>query len=66
MPDVRTTLQPGNVINVGESEFLDLDRQGLILEVVTGPVVPPSEVMKTVPVKVVSTADPSTSNTRTK
>lgn len=35
MPDIRTTIQPGNVINVSESELLDLDRQGLVLEVVT-------------------------------
>lgn len=55
MPDVRTTLQPGNITTVSEQEFTDLDRQGLILEVVTGPIVPPSQAAPDVPVKVVST-----------
>lgn len=54
MPDVRTTLQPGTVITVGEQEFTDLSRQGLILEEVHGPVEP---VTNTDKVKVVSTTD---------
>lgn len=51
MPDVRTTLQPGLVSTISEQEFTDLDRQGLILEVVTEPVEPVTE---TANVKVVS------------
>jgi hypothetical protein len=51
MPDVRTTLQPGSISTVSEQEFTDLDRQGLILEVVTQPVSP---VTSTAKVKVVS------------
>lgn len=35
MPDVRTTNNPGTVITVGDHEYTDLDRMGLILEVVT-------------------------------
>lgn len=35
MPDVRTTFQPGIVQTVSEQEYTDLDRQGLVLEVVT-------------------------------
>lgn len=54
MPDVRTTLQPGTVITVDEQEFTDLDRHGLILEVVTGPVEPVTDTPK---VKVVSTTE---------
>jgi len=51
--DIRTTMQPGTVIKVDESEFLDLDRLGLVLEVVHGPVEP---VTNTATVKVVSTS----------
>lgn len=52
MPDVRTTLQPGTVTKVTEQEFTDLDRLGLIQEVVYGPVEP---VTNTATVKVTST-----------
>lgn len=54
MPDVRTTLQPGTITTVSEQEFTDLDRLGLIQEVVTGPV---QAVAETPKVKVVSTTD---------
>lgn len=52
MPDVRTTIQPGTITTVSEQEFTDLDRLGLIQEVVTGPV---QAVTNTPVVKVVST-----------
>ena len=32
MPTVRTTMQPDREIEVGEVEYLDLKRQGLLLE----------------------------------
>lgn len=35
MPDIRTTFQPGTVVTVGDAEYLDLKRQGLVREVVT-------------------------------
>lgn len=35
MPNVRTTIQPGEIISISEIEFTDLNRQGLILEVVS-------------------------------
>lgn len=51
MPDVRTTFKPGEIVFISEQEFTDLDRQGLILEVVTEPVKP---VTNTASVTVVS------------
>jgi hypothetical protein len=44
-------MQPGTIINVDESEYLDLDRQGLVLEVVT---VPMEEILASGSVRVVS------------
>jgi len=35
MRKVKTTLRPDETIDVGEAEFLDLDRQGLISEEVS-------------------------------
>ncbi len=32
MPKVRTTMQPHLVIEVGEAEYTDLQRQGLLVE----------------------------------
>lgn len=32
MPTVRTTMQPDREIEVGDVEYLDLKRQGLLLE----------------------------------
>lgn len=55
MPYVRTSFQPGEVRKVDEGEFLDLDRQGLILEVVHPHVGPPA--MENVPLTTVSTSD---------
>lgn len=52
MPDVRTTLQPGTITKVSEQEFTDLDRLGLIQEVVHGSVEP---VTNTTTVRVTST-----------
>lgn len=37
MPDIRTTIKPGEVQTVSDTEFLDLDRMGLVLEVVSTP-----------------------------
>lgn len=48
MPDIRTTMQPDTVITVDEAEYLDLDRQGLVREVVTAPKV---ETAKAAPAK---------------
>lgn len=57
MPEIRTTFQPGNVIHVDEAEFLDLDRQGVVLEVV-----PPAHTTTgNSKVKMVSTGDRKTS-----
>lgn len=61
MPDVRTTFKPEEVRSVSASEFLDLDRQGLILEVVTTPPAPvKTETSTKVPVKTVSSTDKPT------
>lgn len=57
MPYVRTTIQPGTPIKVSDAELLDLDRQGLVLEIVYPNVGPPAT--ETVPLKTVSTADTS-------
>ncbi len=57
MPDVRTTFQPGEVVSISEIEFTDLDRQGLILEVVTAAAAP---VESTATVKVTGTAETKT------
>lgn len=49
MPVVRTTITPGEVRSCSKSEFLDLQRQGLILEVVTETPAPtPAPVVKAV------------------
>lgn len=32
MPTVRTTIQPHVALEVGDAEYLDLKRQGLLLE----------------------------------
>ncbi|MFD4830136.1 hypothetical protein ACFWPV_09815 [Streptomyces uncialis] len=32
MPTVRTTLHPATPIEVGDAEYLDLKRQGLLIE----------------------------------
>ena len=32
MPTVRTTMQPDREIEVGEADYLDLKRQGLLIE----------------------------------
>ena len=55
MPDVRLKFQPGNIQKVSEQEFTDLDRQGLVLEVIT-PQAPPSVKPHPVPIKVTSTS----------
>lgn len=60
MPDIRTTMQPDRVIKVDEAELLDLDRQGLVLEVVTSPVA-----IKT-PVQMASTSDQSKTSQKPK
>ena len=59
MPDVRTTFQPGEVRRVSQTEFTDLDRQGLILEVVTGDYLkPPTKTNVTVHTVGTSSAAP--------
>lgn len=40
MPTVRTTFQPGKPIEVGDVEYLDLKRQGLIVEDEAAPALP--------------------------
>lgn len=41
MPTVRTTMQPDQEIEVGDAEYLDLSRQGLILADVAAVPAPP-------------------------
>ncbi|MFE3031580.1 hypothetical protein ACFXKY_08015 [Streptomyces canus] len=42
MPTVRTTMQPDKEIEVGDAEYLDLDRQGLLVKEDAGQDVPPA------------------------
>ncbi|MEU1309507.1 hypothetical protein ABZ419_11515 [Streptomyces cinnamoneus] len=41
MPTVRTTMRPDQPIEVGEAEYLDLQRQGLLVEPPEPPAVMP-------------------------
>lgn len=62
MPHVRTTIQPGEILPISEAELTDLDRQGLILEIVHPHVGPPAT--ENVPLKTVSTTDTAPSKTK--
>jgi hypothetical protein len=42
MPIVRTTMQPDREIDVDAAEYLDLQRQGLLVEETAGQDVPPA------------------------
>lgn len=42
MPTVRTTMQPDQPIEVGEVEYLDLKRQGLLVDDDSDQTVPPA------------------------
>lgn len=58
MPVVRTTITPGEVRSCSKTEFTDLQRQGLILEIVTETPAPASPA-KAVGNTPVPTAKPS-------
>lgn len=51
MPTVRTTMQPDKEIDVDDAEYLDLDRQGLLVKEDAGQDVPPATAAPTTPAK---------------
>jgi hypothetical protein len=51
MPTVRTTMQPDLEIEVGDAEYLDLKRQGLLVEADAHESVPPATAAPAVPTK---------------
>lgn len=51
MPTVRTTMQPDQTIEVGDAEYLDLKRQGLLVEETAHESVPPATAAPATPVK---------------
>jgi hypothetical protein len=42
MPTIRTTMQPDKQIDVDDAEYIDLQRQGLLIEEDPGQDVPPA------------------------
>lgn len=42
MRTVRTTMRPTEPIQVGDTEYLDLKRQGLLIEAPAAPATPPA------------------------
>jgi hypothetical protein len=50
MPTVRTTMQPDKTIEVDDAEYLDLKRQGLLVEE-TAPSTPPATAAPANPAK---------------
>jgi hypothetical protein len=51
MRTVRTTMQPDREIEVGDADYLDLKRQGLLIEEEATPSVPPAPAAPAVPTK---------------
>lgn len=49
MHTVRTTMQPDREIEVGDAEYLDLQRQGLLVEADAHEDVPPATAAPTLP-----------------
>ena len=47
MPTVRTTIQPHVELEVGDAEYLDLQRQGLLIEDAPTPSAPAAAPAKT-------------------
>lgn len=54
---VRTTMQPDQTVEVGDAEYLDLKRQGLLVEDEPAPSPPPASAAPAVPAK--KTAGPA-------
>lgn len=42
MPTVRTTMRPDVEVEVGDADYLDLKRQGLLVETTNEPALPPA------------------------
>jgi hypothetical protein len=51
MPTIRTTMQPDKEIEVGDAEYLDLKRQGLLVEDDAAEDVPPATAAPANPAK---------------
>lgn len=51
MPTVRTTMQPDKELEVGDAEYLDLQRQGLLVEKDSSESVPPATAAPANPAK---------------
>jgi hypothetical protein len=51
MPTVRTTMQPDREIDVDDAEYLDLKRQGLLVQADANQDVPPATAAPAVPAK---------------
>ena len=51
MPTVRTTMQPDKEIDVDDAEYLDLQRQGLLVEETADQDVPPATAAPANPAK---------------
>ena len=51
MPTVRTTMQPDREIDVDDAEYLDLQRQGLLVEDTAHEDVPPATAAPANPAK---------------
>lgn len=51
MPTVRTTMQPDKPIEVDDAEYLDLQRQGLLVEETADQDVPPATAAPANPAK---------------
>lgn len=49
MPTVRTTMRPDQTIDVDDAEYLDLQRQGLLVEETAQEEVPPATAAATAP-----------------
>lgn len=56
MPTVRTTMQPDKEIEVGEADYLDLQRQGLLVQEGTAAPAPTPAVSPAVTKKTSGTA----------
>jgi len=51
MPTIRTTMQPDKEIEVGDAEYIDLQRQGLLVEETADQDVPPATAAPANPAK---------------
>jgi hypothetical protein len=62
MPTVRTTMRPDQPIDVDDAEYLDLQRQGLLVEETATESVPPATAAPANPAKKTSGAAGSKEN----